>query len=49
MQGLKVEVLPSTFEENLDKSAFANPGGSCIEVGEFFLGFFIFSERNGLA
>lgn len=24
--GLTVEVLPSSFEENLDKSAFANPG-----------------------
>jgi hypothetical protein len=30
MQGLKVEILPSTFEENLDKSGFANPGGTWI-------------------
>lgn len=29
-QGLKFEVLPSTFEENLDKSVFANPGGTGI-------------------
>lgn len=27
-QGLKVEVLPSTFDENLEKSAFSNPGGT---------------------
>lgn len=32
MQGLKVEVLPSTFEENLDKSGFGNPGGTWIHL-----------------
>ncbi|KAG0593294.1 hypothetical protein M758_1G312300 [Ceratodon purpureus] len=30
--GLKVEVLPSTFEENLDKSGFANPGEYATET-----------------
>jgi len=30
--GLKVEVLPSTFDENLDKSTFSNPGDYAKET-----------------
>lgn len=34
-----MEVLPSTFDENLEKSAFSNPGGTLFLsfIGEIFV------------
>jgi hypothetical protein len=32
LQGLKVEIVPSTFAENLEKSAFAGAGGSSLKL-----------------
>ncbi len=32
LQGLKVEIVPSTFAENLEKSAFAGAGGSSLRL-----------------
>ena len=29
-QGLNAEVIPSTFDENLEKSAFSCPGGNSM-------------------
>ena len=33
-QGLKFEVIPSTFEETLDKSAFSTPAEYVLETAQ---------------